>query len=313
MRISFLMAAHNEERIINRPLENFKKIHGMDKGIEFLIGLDGCTDKTLEIIKEYKFIKFHEFKGRNGKPAIINNLVKKSKGEILIIHDADWIFNVKDKNRLNELKNEFKDKNLGGIAESFPIEYIPDRLNKIKSLGHLGSLWGNYFWMNYLKKYNTYRKNNKLYARILGNNFPFLTNIFRKELYNENVTLGDDFERTLDIINRGYKIIVKEDENFPRMIAAYDKTRFRDIARQKERTALARNQVFRKYNININLFNFYVPLLVHSLKNMNKIRNLRGKAAFFVWLMTFSLGTLRNKLKIKEKSTKEGWLMRAER
>lgn len=312
MKISILMAAHNEESIIKKPLENFKKIYSFDKNIEFLIGLDGCTDKTEEIIKGYPFVKTYSFKGRNGKPTIINNLIKKSKGDIIIIHDADWIFNVENKERWLELKNEFKDKKLGGIAEAYPIEYIPKRLNQIKSIGHLGSLWGNYFWMDFQKKNYTYIKNNKKYTKFSKNSFPFLVNIFRKKLYNKNVTLGDDFERTIDIQKKGYKVLIKENKNFPRMIAAYKKTGLKDIVKQKERTALARDQVFKKYNIKITLKNFYIPLLFHSLKNINKIRNSKGKIAFFIWLTTFSIGNLKNKLS-KKKSTKEGWLMRAKR
>jgi len=313
MKISFLMAAHNEEKIIKKTLENFRKISSYDKNTEFLIGLDGCIDKTEGIIKEYKFVKYYNFKGRNGKPAIINNLIKKAKGDVIIINDADWIFNVESKSKWEELKNEFKDEKLGGIAESYPIEYIPNKINKIKSLGHLGSLWGNYFWMNFQKEYYIYKKNNKLYAKFSRNSFPFLVNIFRKKLYNKNITLGDDFERTIDILKKKYKILVKKDESFPRMIAAYDTTNLKGITKQKERTALAREQVFKKYGINIKLFNFYIPLMIYSLRNLNKINNFKGRFAFFIWLMTFCIGTIKNKLRIKKKSTKEGWLMRAKR
>ncbi len=313
MKISFLMAAHNEEKIIKKPLENFKKIHLMDKNAEFLIGLDGCTDRTLEIIKKYPFVKYLNLKGRNGKPEIINKLVKKSKGEIIIIHDADWIFNVESEKKLEELKNEFNDKKLGGIAESYPIEYSPNNLDKIGSLGHIGTLWGNYLWMDFQKKKYTYRKNKKLYAKFSKNNFPFLVNIFRRKFYNENITLGDDFERSLDILSKEYNILIKEDETFPRMIAAYEITRFKDIAKQKERTAIARDQVFKKYGININLINFYFPLFLFSVLNLKKIKTIRGRFAFFIWLTTFCIGTMKNKLTLKKKSTKEGWLIRAKR
>ena len=96
------------------------------------------------------------------------------------------------------------------------------------------------------------------------------------------------------------------------MISAYKTTRFKDIARQKERTSLARKQVFKKYKLNISIFNFYLPLLLHSLRNVNKIGNSKEKMAFFVWLFTFGLGTVKNKI-FETKSTKEGWLMRAKR
>src|SRR3989344_3921128 len=313
MKISFVVAAHNEEKIIRKPLDNFKKIHFFDKDAEFLIGLDGCTDKTIQIIKEYPFVKYNEFSGRNGKPFVIDNMIKKAKGDVVIIHDADWIFNVKNKNKWNELKNEFTDKRLGGIAESYPIEYIPEELNKINSFGHIGSLWGNYFWMDFQKKNYSYSENNKLYAKFSQNSFPFLVNIFRRELYSKNVTLGDDFERSIDILKKNYKVLIKEDESFPRMIAAYSTTRLKDIAKQKERTALAREQVFKKYEINVTLWNFYIPVFFHSLRNLNKINNIKGRFALFFWLIIFIIGSLRNKLKVRKKSTKEGWVMRAER
>jgi len=310
MKISFAMAAHNEEKIIKKPLENFKKLNKIDKSIEFLIGLDGCTDKTEDAIKNYKFVKYYNFKGRNGKPKIIDSLIKKSKGDIIIIHDADWIFQVKNKTEWNRLKNEFKDGRLGGIAESYPIEY--NNIKKIKSMGQLGSLWGNYLWMDFQKKKYTYRKDNRLYAKLSKDSFPFLTNIFRKGLYNKNITLGDDFERSMDILSKGYKILIKEDLDFPRMIASYERTNLKDIAKQKERTNLARKQVFKKYNLKINLLNFYIPLLFYSLRNLNKIPDLKGKIAFFNWMCIFSFGTIKNMLS-KEKSTREGWLMRAKR
>jgi hypothetical protein len=310
MKISIIMAVHNEEKIIKKPLENFKKIHQIDKTTEFLIGLDGCTDKTKKIIRNYKFIEYYNFKGRNGKPKVIDKLIQKAKGDIIIIHDADWIFNVENKTRWVELNNEFKDKKLGGIAESYPLEY--NKIKETKSIGHLGSLWGNYFWMDFQKDKYTYKKNNKTYAKFSKSTFPFLVNIFRKELYIKNITLGDDFERSLDILKKGYKILIKNEIDFPRMIAAYEITNIKDIARQKERTNLARSQVFKKYNLKINLLNFYLPLLFYSIKNLNKIKNLRGKIAFFSWMFIFSFGTIKNMIS-KEKSTKEGWLMRAKR
>ena len=72
MKISILTAAHNEEKIIKRPLENFKKLHRFDKNIEFLIGLDGCNDKTKE-----KYIR-----------RLIPNVVAgESYNELLLVQD----------------------------------------------------------------------------------------------------------------------------------------------------------------------------------------------------------------------------------
>ena len=45
------MAAHNEEKIIERTLKNL--MHIPYENYEVLIGLDGCTDRTEEIVKSF--------------------------------------------------------------------------------------------------------------------------------------------------------------------------------------------------------------------------------------------------------------------
>ena len=308
MKISFIMSVYNEERIIKNALDNFKKINSFKRDIEFIIGLDGCTDKTLDIIKEYKFVRYTNFKNRNGKHFIIKELIKKAKGDIIIIQDADWTFNVNTKHDIDTILLWFKDQNLGGIAESYPVEYDLKRLNNIKSLGFLGSAWANYFWMDFQRKRFTVKKKNKLYVNPKIRNFPFLVNIFRKNLYIKNITLGDDFERSLDILNKGYSIIVLEDPNMPRMIASYDTIRIKDLFRQKLRTSIARDQIFKKYNIKVTLLNFYIPLFFYTLINCYKIKRIRSIFALFIWLFIMLITII---FKSKEKSTKDGWLMRA--
>ena len=51
-KISFLIAAHNEEKMIGSTLKNLLSLPY--KNYEIIIGLDGCTDRTLEIVKAFK-------------------------------------------------------------------------------------------------------------------------------------------------------------------------------------------------------------------------------------------------------------------
>ena len=78
VRISFLMAAHNEEKIIRGALENLSKLPY--DSYEVILGLDGCEDNTLSIVKEYKkkkprIFKYYELNERKGKPAVINKII----------------------------------------------------------------------------------------------------------------------------------------------------------------------------------------------------------------------------------------------
>ena len=51
IKISFLIAAHNEEKIIGKTLENLLRLPYSN--FEVIIGLDGCTDNTEKIVKNY--------------------------------------------------------------------------------------------------------------------------------------------------------------------------------------------------------------------------------------------------------------------
>ena len=58
LSVSFLIPAHNEERIIGHALDGLAAIARPD--VEVLVGLDGCTDGTKAIVKRYPFAKWVE-------------------------------------------------------------------------------------------------------------------------------------------------------------------------------------------------------------------------------------------------------------
>ncbi len=315
MKLSFLVPAHNEEKIIAKTLNHLIGLPYND--YEVIIGLDGCKDNTLSIVKEFQKksskIRYFELNSRKGKPEVIDTIIKQATGNVIIINDADWQFKVNKKEDIQEMVSLFKDPKLGGISESFPIEFDKDLLFNSKSFAFKSAAFANSFWFDYQREKFTKKQNNMLYLDKEKMLFPFLINIFRKELYKKNVTLGDDFERTLDILNNGYSIIVPQNIDFPRMIALFDKTTFRDIYKQKVRTSLAREQLYSKYQIKANLINFYLPLLFYTLKNIRKTKSLKLAFGVFIWIFIIFLSTLHNKFFKKVKDTKSGWLIRAER
>jgi cellulose synthase/poly-beta-1,6-N-acetylglucosamine synthase-like glycosyltransferase len=112
--ISILMAAHNEAAVIESKIKSvFEGNYPIDK-IEFLIGSDNSKDATNEIIRNlavyYPQITLFDFKSRQGKIKIINNLTEKSKNEILILTDSNVIFEV---NTIRELVKHFKNCQIG--------------------------------------------------------------------------------------------------------------------------------------------------------------------------------------------------------
>lgn len=112
--VSILLSAFNEEEVIEEKIESvFNCTYPKDK-IEFLIGSDCSTDKTNEIVnklsQKYSGIKFFEFTTRQGKGNIINQLFDISTGQILILTDANVIF---DKNTIFEMIKFYNNPKIG--------------------------------------------------------------------------------------------------------------------------------------------------------------------------------------------------------
>jgi glycosyltransferase involved in cell wall biosynthesis len=306
MKLSFLMAAHNEEKIIAKTLSNLISLPY--KNYEVILGLDGCTDKTEEIVKSFEKksnkIRHFNLNIRSGKPAVINSIIKHAKGEIIIINDADWIFQVKDEKILSEFLSAFNNPEVGGIAEAFPVEWDESKL-KHSNFGYKMVAYSSFFWLEFQKNKFTTPKDN---LSLITSPTMFLTDIFRKKLYKPNTSLGDDFERTHDIMNSNHNIALFNNPNLPRFIATYNKISIKDLFKQKVRTAIARNQLTKKsQGVGMNYYLGSVPYLFF---NSWKFGFVPGFAVSFWILLTFFATLV---AKFQNKSTKEGWKMRVNR
>jgi glycosyltransferase involved in cell wall biosynthesis len=311
--VSFIISAHNEEKILGRALKALEDLPYSN--YEVVLGLDGCTDRTLEIVKDFQkrkpgIFRYVELNARKGKAHVLNQIIPLAKGEIIIIHDADWYFKVNREGDFKEMMKWFEeDSKLGGVLESFPVEWAPKRVEKNNSMAFLSIAWTSFFWIEYLKDKFSFRKNNVLYADPKNENFPFELNIMRKKLYRPNETLGDAWERAQDVIEQGYSLRLVEDEEFPRMQASYSKARFVDIIKQKKRTAISREQIKEKYPyLNFNPVNFHFPLLFYMFRNMHKVKRFRALIGIFIWLGIMGNAMVFHQVKRLNPITREGWI-----
>ena len=160
-------------------------------------------------------------------------------------------------------------------------------------------LWYQFQIKNFSKAEGDYR--------IITDPALFMTNIFRKELYEKNESLADDFERTYDILKSG-KIIAIPQDSSARMIASYDNISIKDIFKQKIRTARAREQV--RDESNVKMQNYYLPATFYIFKNSWKHGlNIGMMMSFWIALTTWA--TIISKF--KKFDTKKGWLLRVKR
>ena len=112
--ITILMAAFNEEKVIEKKIRSiFNTSFPLNK-IEVFVGSDNSTDKTnailLELTREFKQLNIDLFDSRQGKVKIINQLSEKANGSILFITDANVLF---EENTIFEVVKFFKDERVG--------------------------------------------------------------------------------------------------------------------------------------------------------------------------------------------------------
>jgi cellulose synthase/poly-beta-1,6-N-acetylglucosamine synthase-like glycosyltransferase len=151
--VSILISAFNEEEVIAEKIESIFNGDYPAESFELLIGSDRSDDRTAEIINtylpKYDNIRFWDFEERRGKQNVVNDLVQQSRGSILILTDANVMF---DTSTIYNLVRHFKNTAIGlvdsnMINKGLKIEgisyqekaYISREVN-IKNME--GRLWG---------------------------------------------------------------------------------------------------------------------------------------------------------------------------
>ena len=92
--VSIVIAAHNEELVIGRRIENLLALDYPPECLQIVIGSDGSTDRTSEIVRLYRRprIAFHDFALQRGKAQVLNDLVALARGKYVVFTDANTFF-----------------------------------------------------------------------------------------------------------------------------------------------------------------------------------------------------------------------------
>jgi cellulose synthase/poly-beta-1,6-N-acetylglucosamine synthase-like glycosyltransferase len=84
------VCAYNEERGIERKIQNLLELRAREPGLEILVYVDGAADRTGEILQKYSsHIDLHIATERRGKTHGMNLLASKAQASILIFTDAN--------------------------------------------------------------------------------------------------------------------------------------------------------------------------------------------------------------------------------
>jgi cellulose synthase/poly-beta-1,6-N-acetylglucosamine synthase-like glycosyltransferase len=113
--VSVLISVYNEEKHITQRLENLLALDYPHDKLEILIGSDGSTDRTDEMVRQFNDprVRLHEFQQRRGKPCVLNRLIPQTRGELLVFSDANALF---APDALKKLARHFGDSRVGGVC-----------------------------------------------------------------------------------------------------------------------------------------------------------------------------------------------------
>ena len=115
--VSIIVPAHNEESYIEAKLTNLLELDYPSDRIEILVGSDGSSDSTEDIVRRFahRGVRLVSFPHQRGKSAIQNAPVAAATGDILLFTDADCFC---APNSLQSAVEHFNDQRVGLVTAS---------------------------------------------------------------------------------------------------------------------------------------------------------------------------------------------------
>lgn len=115
--VSVLIAAHNEELVIEETLKTLLNSNYPVDKIQILVGSDNSVDNTNKIVtrlsEKHPQIRLFELSQRSGKPGALNSIVKHASNEIICFCDSNTIY---DKNAIKNMVKHYADSKVGGVC-----------------------------------------------------------------------------------------------------------------------------------------------------------------------------------------------------
>jgi len=226
--VTFVVVAYNEEEYIDRKIDNILSLDYPKDKLEIIIGSDGSTDKTNEILKRClvrgEGCRVVISKERKGKVSLLNEIVPEAKGEIIVFSDVRQIFDV---GALKELVANFADSSVGCVSG----ELVFEDEGKSGIARGVGFYWRYEKWMR--------KAESRIHSMIGATGAIYA---IRKELFVSppKDTILDDVFIPLKIVEKGFRAI------FDSGARAFDKaaSTSREEFTRKVRTLAGNFQLF---------------------------------------------------------------------
>lgn len=191
--VTLIIPAHNEEDCIADKIRNALALDFPKDKLQVIVGSDGSQDKTNEIAASFKEpnVLFLPFETQSGKMSVINKCVPRATGEIIVLTDANAMF---EPGAIKALVRHFVDPQIGCVSGA-----------KVIAVSGAATASGEGL---YWKLESFLKKTEAVTGSCAGADGAVYA--VRKSLYSyprDTTVIMDDFAVSLNVIGRGFRCI----------------------------------------------------------------------------------------------------------
>jgi poly-beta-1,6-N-acetyl-D-glucosamine synthase len=192
--VSVLVVAHDEAGRIAARIDNLLALDYPRDRLEILIGSDGSTDETAQRAGAYvqAGVIVHAFAIRRGKAAVLNDVLPRARGDIVVLADARQRF---EPDTVRALTRPFANAAVGAVSGELLLSETPESPTVGRGVG--------LYW-RYEK---LIRRSESRVDSMVGATGAVYA--IRRELFEPipEDTLLDDVLIPLRIVRRGYRVL----------------------------------------------------------------------------------------------------------
>jgi len=194
--VSMIVATYNEITTIGNRLENLIKLNYPKKMYEIIVVDSGSTDNTRDIVHNVirnlnandPSIRLITEEQRNGKSSALNLGIKYSRGDIILVVDANSTY---DENILYEIIPHFKDNSIGAVSGRYNVQNQDSKIPQAEA----------FYWQI---ENATFKGESSLdsISTVIGG-----ISAWRKNLVTFSTqAISEDLDMTMTLRKKGYKI-----------------------------------------------------------------------------------------------------------